>query len=68
MEVVQTYAQMWEKKEHDDDMMNMTESQWVRSVPTHLSPESYTSQHAINTPTPSLTICVGIIMDICVRD
>jgi len=29
MEVVQTYAQMWEKKEHDDDMMNMTESQWV---------------------------------------
>lgn len=39
MGVGQKFAQMWAKKEHDDDMMNMNESQWVRSVPTHLSPE-----------------------------
>lgn len=58
MEVGQKCAQMWAKKEHDDDMMNMTESQWVRSVPTHLSPEFYTSQRAINTPNTSpLHLC-----------
>ncbi len=33
---------MWAKMEHDEEMMNMTESQWVRSVPTHLSSEIYT--------------------------
>lgn len=35
--------------EHDEEMMNMTESQWVRSVPTRLSSEFYTSQCATST-------------------
>lgn len=47
MDVGQNCAQMWAKKEHDEDMMNMIESHWVRSVPTHLSPEFYTSQRVI---------------------